>query len=155
MDLFLAACQGIGLALAAGCVAGAIAGAVAARGGAGAPAGVLALLAALGVVAGAILFGAALSSEDHPAWPGWAAGALVSLLAFAVTSAVVRGAAARAGGAPGGTQVFYVLIAAAILAGLSLLVSPVALVALVAVGWLAVARRRRAGRKYEGLRVLR
>jgi hypothetical protein len=155
MDLFLATCQGIGLALAAGGLAGAVAGAVSAREGAGSPAGVLAVLAGLGLVGGAILFGTSLSSEDHPAWPGWLAGALVALLAFAVTSGVVRGAARRAQGASAGAQVLYVLIAMAILAGLSLFVSPVALVALVAVAWLALARRRRADRKHEGLRVLR
>jgi hypothetical protein len=154
MDLFLATCEGIGLALAAGGLAGAVAGAVAARDDAGPPAGVLAVLAGLGLVGGAILFGAALSSEDHPAWPGWPIGALVALLAFAVISGVVRGAARRAQGAAG-VQVSYVLIAMAILAGLSLFVSPVALVALLAVAWLAVARRRRADRKHEGLRVLR
>jgi hypothetical protein len=155
MDLFLAACQGIGLALATGGVAGAVAGAVAARDGTGAPGFALAFLAGLGLIAGAILFGLSLTSEDHPAWPGWLAGALVSLLAFSVTSGVVRGAVRRAQGASAGTQVLYFLIAAAILAGLAIVISPVALIALVGVGWLAVARRRRADRKYEGLRVLR
>ena len=32
---------------------------------------------------------------------------------------------------------------------------PIALVVLVAIGWIALARRRRAARKHEGLRVLR
>ena len=156
MDLFLATCQGIGLALAAGAIAGAIAGAAAARGGAGAPGGMLALLAGLGVVAGALLFGWSLTTEDHPAWPGWPLGALVALLAFSVTSGVVRGAATRAQGASAGAQVAYVAAGAAILAALSLtVVSPLALVALGGVAYLAIARRRRAARKYEGLRTLR
>ncbi len=157
MDLFLATCQGIGLALAAGAVTGAITGAVAARDEAGAPGGVLVLLAGVAVVGGAILFGASLSAEDHPAWPGWIVGALVGLLSFSVVSGVVRGAATRAQGASAGAQVAYVVVAAAVLAALSLLtvVSPIALVILVAVGWLALARRRRAARKHEGLRVLR
>jgi hypothetical protein len=42
-----------------------------------------------------------------------------------------------------------------VLAGLSLLVPPVSLLAVLALVWLAAARRRRAARKYEGLRVLR
>jgi hypothetical protein len=155
MDLFLATCQGIGLALAVGAVAGAITGAVSARDEAGAPSAVLALLVGVGLVAGAALFGASLAGEDHPAWPGWALGALVALLAFSVISGIVRGAATRAQGASAGAQVGYVTIAAAILVALSLFLAPVALVALVALVWLAVARRRRAGRKYEGLRVLR
>jgi hypothetical protein len=156
MDLFLAACQGIGLALATGGVAGAIAGAVAAREHSGAPGGVLALLASLGVLAGAYLFGAALSGEDHPAWPGWLVGALVALLCFSVTSGVVRGASTRGQGASASAQVAYVVVAAAILAAISLTpASPLAVVVLVAVGWLALARRQRAARKHEGLRVLR
>ena len=155
MDLFLATCQGIGLALAVGAVAGAVAGAVSARDEAGAPGAVLALLVGLSMIASAVLFGSSLASEDHPAWPGWPVGALVALLAFSVTSGVVRGAATRAQGASAGAQVGYVVIAAAILAALSLFLPPVALLALVAVCWLALARRRRAGRKYEGLRVLR
>jgi hypothetical protein len=155
MDLFLATCQGIGLALAVGGVAGAIAGGVAARDEAGAPGPVLALLAGAGLVAGAVLFGYSLSSEDHPAWPGWPAGAVIALLSFAVTSGVVRGAATRAQEASAAAQVTYVVAAAAILAALSFVLSPVALLALVAVGYLAIARRRRSARKYEGLRVLR
>ena len=42
-----------------------------------------------------------------------------------------------------------------VLAGLSLAFGPIALLALAALIYLALARRRRAGRKYEGLRVLR
>lgn len=157
MDLFIATCQGVGLALASGAVAGAVAGAAAARRGAGAPGAVLALLVAVGLIGGAVLFGASLAAEDHPAWPGWPLGALVALLSFSVTSGVVRGASARshAEGTSAGAQVGYVVLVAAILAALSLVVSPVALLVLAAVAWLAVARRRRATRKYEGLRVLR
>jgi len=155
VDFFLAACQGFGLALAAGTVTGAIAGAVAARDGAGPPASLLAVLAGVGLVAGAILFGTSLAAEDHAAWPGWLVGALSALLSFSVISGVVRGAATRMQGGSPATQVVYLGVAAAILAGLSVLVPPVGLVALAAIGWLAVARRRRATRKHEGLRVLR
>ena len=156
MDLLLATCQGIGLALATGAVTGAIAGGVAARGGAGAPGPLLAILAGVGVIAGAVLFGAALTTEDHPAWPGWPIGALLAVLSFSVTSGVVRGAATRGQGGSAGAQVAYVVVAAAILAAISLTpASPLAVVVLVAVGWLALARRQRAARKHEGLRVLR
>jgi hypothetical protein len=155
VDFFLAACQGFGLALAVGMLTGAIAGAVAARDGAGPPASVLAVLAGVGLVAGAILFGASLSAEDHPAWPGWPTGALAALLSFSVISGVVRGAATRMQGASPATQVTYLAVAAAVLAGLSVFLPPVGLIALAAIGWLAVARRQRATRKHEGLRVLR
>jgi len=153
MDLFLATCQGIGLALAAGALAGALDGAT----GPGDRPGALGyLLLALGVVGGAVLFGASLAAEDHPAWPGLPVGALIALLALSVAQGVVRGAAARAqGGASAGALAAYAIVGAAVLAGLSVVTPPVALVALVAVVWLAIARRRREGRKYEGLRVLR
>ena len=151
MDLFLATCQGIGLALAVGAVAGALAGTRGEVGG-----GVAAALVAVALIAGGFLFGDSLSSEDHPAWPGWPAGALVALLGFFVAQGIVAGAAARArGDGSAVTLAAYVIAAAAIIAVLSLFVSPVALVAFVGVASLAVGRRRRAGRKHEGLRVLR
>jgi hypothetical protein len=151
MDLFLATCQGIGLALAVGGAAGAVAGTRGEVGG-----GVAAVLVAVALIAGGFLFGASLSSEDHPAWPGWLAGALVALLGFFAAQGIVAGAAARArGGGSAFTLAAYVIAAAAILAVVSLFVSPIALVAFVGVAWLAIGRRRRAGRKHEGLRVLR
>ena len=66
MDLFLAGCQGAGLAVAAGALAGA-------SGRRGTPGVVLLVLAVIG--GAAALFGIALANEDHPAWPGWPVGA--------------------------------------------------------------------------------
>jgi hypothetical protein len=143
MDLFLAGCQGIGLAIAAG----ALAGAFGLRGTFGT---VLALLAMVG---GAALFGISLAAEDHPAWPGWPVGAALAVFAYIVTRDLAEGAARRADGA--GFTGALIALAALVLAGLSVLVPPVALVALVGLLWLQLGRRRRAGRKYEGLRTLR
>jgi hypothetical protein len=143
MDLFFAGCQGIGLAIAAG----ALAGALGVRGTLGT---VLALLAMVG---GAALFGISLAAEDHPAWPGWPVGAALAGFAYVVTRDLAEGAARRADGA--GFTGALIALAALVLAGLSVLVPPVALVALVGLVWLQLGRRRRAGRKYEGLRTLR
>jgi len=143
MDLFLAGCQGLGLALAAGIFSGAS--------GRGGPIGGALLAAA--IVGGAILFGISLVQEDHPAWPGWPAGALFAWFAFTVARDVAAGAAAREGG--GSTSGLLIALAALALAGLSLLISPISLAALAGLGWLALARRQRASRKYEGLRTLR
>jgi hypothetical protein len=153
MDLFLQGCQGLGLALAAGALAGALAGTIG-RGEYGA--GMTPALALLGVAGGALLFGWSLTEEDHPAWPGWLAGGAAALLAFFVIGGVVTGARARMGdrGSPG-PLAGLVALAAVALAGLSLLISPISLLAAVALLWLAASRRRRAQRKYEGLRVLR
>jgi MYXO-CTERM domain-containing protein len=158
MDLFEAACQGVGLALAAGMLGGAVAGSMPGGGSAGArlswPAAFVLVVAG---IAAAYLFGASLDAEDHPAWPGWVAGAALGVFAFAVIRDVVAGAAARAG--EGGSPFFIAGIASAaalVLAALSLTpASPVALVVLLALVYLALGRRRRAGEKYEGLRILR
>ncbi len=143
MDLWLAAFQGLGLALAAGCLAGAP--------GRRDTVGTLLMIAAVG--AGAALFGLSLAQEDHPAYPGWPLGALFAAFAFIVVRDVAESASRRSDG----DSLTSVLIAAAALAlaGLSLVVSPVAIVALVGLAWIWLGRRRKASRKYEGLRTLR
>ena len=143
MDLFLAGCQGAGLALATG----AFAGASGRRGAIGW------LLLAFAVVAGAALFGISLEEEDHPAYPGWPAGALLAAFSFVVIREFAAAAAQRADG--GGFTAVIVAASALALAGLSLVIPPIALVALAGLLWLYAGRRRRADRKYEGLRTLR
>jgi chromate transport protein ChrA len=143
MSLFLATCQGIGLAVAAGTFAGA-----------SGRRGVIGfLLAAAAAVAAAVLFAISLHNRDHPAWPGVPLGIIIAVIAFGVVSAVVAGAQARARGASSIGMIVAVL--ALVIAVLSIFVEPLGLVALLALFWLASARRRRAQRKYEGLRVLR
>jgi len=152
MDLFLAACQGIGLALATGIVAGALSGGIESGGDGIGPLGSLLLTLAVG--GAAVLCGASLEAEDHPAWPGWPLGALLAAGAFLTVRGVVADATTR-----GGSAALIALIAAA--AGLTLAAvsltpaSPVALVVVGALAYLALARRRRAGEKHEGLRILR
>jgi hypothetical protein len=143
MDLFLAGCQGAGLALAAGAFAGA-------SGRRGTVGTVLVLVAAIG---GAALFGISLAAEDHPAWPGWPVGAALAWFAFLVTRDLAAGAAQRAeGGAFIGA---LIALAALALAGLSVLVPPVAILAFCGLVWLYLGQRRRVAQKYEGLRSLR
>ena len=143
MDLFLAGCQGAGLALAAG----AFAGASGRRGAIGL------LLLAAAVIGGAALAGISLEEEDHAAYPGWPLGALLAAFAFFVVRAIAEGAAARAEGA--GFTGALIALAALVLAGLSLVIPPVAIAAAFVLAWLWVQRRGRAQRKYEGLRTLR
>jgi hypothetical protein len=141
----VSACQGMGLALAVGVVAGAL-------GREGSLGLALEIVAA---VAGALLFAASLSANDHTSWPGYFIGALVALGAYLVARDVAVGAAGRASsGSPAAIAGFMVLFALA-LAGLSLLWGPIALAGLVLVAVIAVGQRRRATRKHEGLRVLR
>jgi hypothetical protein len=143
MSLFLATCQGIGLAVATGTFAGA----------SGRRDAIGVLLAVASAIGGGALFAISLSNRDHPAWAGVPLGILIALFAFGVVSAVVAGAQARAKGA----SAIGLIVAAIglIVAALSIFVEPFGLVAFAALLWLASARRRRAQRKYEGLRVLR
>ena len=143
MDLFVAACEGIGLAIATG----AFSGASGQRGAAGW------LLFAGAVIAGAALFGLALETEDHPAWPGWPVGAALAAFSFIVVRDLAAGAAARADG--GGFTSAPIALAALVVAGLSILFGLFGLLALGAIVWLYLGRRRRAASKYEGLRTLR
>lgn len=143
MDLFLAGCQGLGLALALGMLAGAP----------GRKDAIGTALLVVAVVVGAAGFGWSLTQEDHPAWPGFVVGAPAAAFAFVVTRDVSAGAATRAEGAA--TTGIIIAVAALALAGLSLVVPPISLLVLAGLAWLAAGRRSRAGRKYEGLRTLR
>jgi hypothetical protein len=78
---------------------------------------------------------------------------VIAVITFGVVNGVVAGAQARHEGAS--SIGIIVALGALVLAGLSLLWGPVGLVALLGMVWLGSARRRRAQRKYEGLRVLR
>jgi MYXO-CTERM domain-containing protein len=155
MDLFLATCQGIGLALAAGTLGGALAGGAPRRGSTRSP--LVTIVLVISGLAGAFLFGASLTTADHPAWPGWWVGALIAVFSFATVRGIVAGAIERAPGQGSQAGIAgFLAIGALVLAGLSLLpTSPIALVALAALVYLAFARRRQAQQKHEGLRSLR
>ena len=147
-SVFISACQGAGLALAAGLLAGALTGAAGLTG----PARTGVAIAA--IATGAALFALSLDASHHAAWPGVVGGAIAVLPAFALASSVVTGAGRRSG-ASNPAVVGMVAVFAAVLAGLSLVVAPVSLLALAAIVALLASRRGREARKYEGLRVLR
>ena len=153
MDLVIAGFQGLGIAIALGALCGAV-------GWYGVPGNLLAVLAA---IAGGWLFGfsltedfgvAEVADDDHPAWPGWIAGALFALLAYFVWREVSAGAQRRAEAT--GFIPVYITVVALVLGVLALLV-PLAsgIIGLVVTAWLALQRRRRSAEKYAGLRVLR
>ncbi len=117
------------------------------------------LTGALAVAVGALLFGGSLADEGRSAALGLVAGALAALLAFVATSTFVSRAKERLAGrgeaAAASLVTLYADGAALLLALLAVLVPPVSWLALALCAWLLLERRRRAGRKYEGLRVLR
>ena len=162
MDL-LVICQGLGLAIAAGLIIGVVLPPVMPDWGAfagAAPLGVLACAAALG-------------GAEEPLWPALPVGLLGAGLAATVSRDVAAGATRRAqsplGEAtprekssveavraqPPSGLTALVVAAAVLVAALSLFVPPFSVVALAALAWLWLSRRRRSEEKHEGLRVLR
>lgn len=149
---FMAICTGLGLALAAGLIIGVVVPPIMPAWGpfvAAAPLGVLAC-------------GAALNGADEEIWPALLIGPAAAGAAALITRDVAGGASRRARASiedvqaqtPPGVAAIVVL-AAAVLAVLSLVVPPVSLAVLAVLVSLWFSRRRRGARKHEGLRVLR
>jgi hypothetical protein len=150
--MFLAICQGLGLAIAAGLILGVVFPPIMPTWGAVVGAAPLGVLAA----------GAALNGADEALWPALPVGILGAGFAAIVTRDVAAGAIRRQrdgvtsaeAQAPSGITVIVVL-AAIVVAGVSLVLEPFSLLALAALLALWTSRRRQAERKHEGLRVLR
>jgi hypothetical protein len=143
MDLFLASCQALGVGLAAGVLAGAVLRSTS-------PPALLVLAAVAGGALGAL----SMSADDESVALGVVIGLAGGVVAALAAGGLVAGAVRRAGEGSAAIPALVALFAG-LLAGLSILLPPVSLVALLALLWLASARRRRAERKHEGLRVLR
>src|SRR5215208_1395292 len=144
--MFLAICQGLGLAIAAGLILGVVFPPIMPTWGAvvgAAPIGVL-------------VAGAALNGADESVWPALPIGVIGAGLAAVVGRDIAAGAIRRrrdrvtgaAVQSPGGVTV-SVVVTAVVVAGISLVFEPFSLVALVALSWVWVSRRRRAERKHE------
>src|SRR4051795_12500436 len=131
--MFLAICQGLGLAIAAGLILGVVFPPIMPSWGAVAGAAPLGVLAA----------GAALNGADEAIWPALPVGVIGAGLAAIVTRDVASGAIRRQGEqvtgtavqAPGGVTVI-VVVAAVVVAGVSLVLEPFSLVVLLALIWL-------------------
>jgi hypothetical protein len=150
--MFLAICQGLGLAIAAGLILGVVFPPIMPTWGAVVGASPIGVLAA----------GAALNGADEAVWPALPVGVIGAGLAAVVTRDVAAGAVRRQRDQVTGVQVqapsgitVIVVLAAVIVAGVSLVVEPFSLVALLGLIVLLMTRRRQAERKHEGLRVLR
>lgn len=115
---------------------------------------------AAGTAVIAALFGAAALAADGEAailgfvLAGLAAGAS-ALVALSVLEGAQRRRAAASDAAPDGTLALIFGFAGIVVAAFALFAPPVALLALFGLGYLAAGRRRKAGEKYEGLRILR
>jgi hypothetical protein len=116
-------------------------------------------IGAAAVVLGALEFGGSLADEGHASLPGIAGGAACALVAQLAASTFLAGAgarlAARGDGSPTSFLLLYADALALAVAGLAILAPPVSYVVLAFALWVLIERRRRAGQKYEGLRILR
>jgi hypothetical protein len=111
------------------------------------------------VAIGALEFAGTLADEGYAAGPGYPAGVVCAAAGFLAARAFFGRAAARARG--GGEEEAASLVdlfaqgAALLLAVLAVLAWPVSWLAFAFAIWVLLVQRRRAGQKYEGLRILR
>ncbi len=106
---------------------------------------------------GAILFAASLEDDDYFGEAGLVPGMICALIGFLAARAFLGGAADRLAARGEGSGTISALgdVGAILVAALAVLLPPLSYVALAFCGWVLLARRRRAGEKYEGLRILR
>ena len=116
------------------------------------------LAAGLGVIAvalGALLFAGSLADGGHTSWPGLIGGAVAAALGYLGVAQLFARARRRLRAESGGGLLdAYADVTALALAGLSIALPPVGLVAVAAFAVLLV-RAGGSGEKYEGLRILR
>jgi hypothetical protein len=117
------------------------------------------VLGAAAIALGALEFAGSLAEESYAGGPGLVAGAAIALLGFLAAAAFFEGArgrlAARGESEPVSLLTLIADAASLLLAAVAVFVGPLSYLPLAFCVWLLAAQRRRAARKYEGLRVLR
>ena len=116
-----------------------------------------AVFAVVAMGLGGMLFAGALEDENYFGTAGIVPGMVCALLGFVAARAFLGGAVERlaARGESGGTINALGDFAAIAIAALAVLIPPASYIAVAFCGWILLARRRREGQKYEGLRILR
>ena len=106
---------------------------------------------------GGMMFAGALEDENYFGTAGIVPGMICALLGFLAARAFLGGAVERlaARGEGGGTITMLGDFGALAIAALAVLLPPTSYLAVAFCLWVLLARRRRAGQKYEGLRILR
>jgi hypothetical protein len=112
-------------------------------------------LAGIGIGLGALLGAGSVDDRFSVWWPGLVVGGLSALLASAATTSLIGRVRARLDAEARAALPVYEEGSGTVLAALTLLAPPVALVALGFFAWLLLGSRRRGREKYAGLRILR
>ncbi len=118
-----------------------------------------AAIGGIGIGLGALLFAATLADHGRTGWsavlPALVGGALAAGLAQASARDLAARVVRRLDEHARRALPLYFEAVALVLAGLSIAIPPVSLVALPFLAWLLIGGRRREGGKYAGLRILR
>jgi hypothetical protein len=114
-----------------------------------------AAIAGISLGLGALLFAGSLADTHHTAWPGLIGGVACAALAQAAARSLFARTRARLDAAAQAALPAYAEGAGVVVAGLSVALPPLAIVFLVFLAWLLITGRRREGRKFAGLRILR
>jgi hypothetical protein len=114
-----------------------------------------AMLAGVSIGVGALLFGASLADEGHPAWIGLVGGLACAALANASARNFFARVAKRLDAEARAALAVYKDGSSLVVAGAAILAPPVSLVVLGALAWLLLRGRQRDDEKYAGLRSLR
>jgi uncharacterized membrane protein YgdD (TMEM256/DUF423 family) len=112
-------------------------------------------LALTALALGALLFAGALAQDRYTSWPGLIGGVLCATLGVLATRPLLGRVRARLGPGEAGALPAYAEGVALVVAVLAVLLPPLGLIAALLLAWLLFASRRREGRKYAGLRILR
>jgi Domain of unknown function (DUF4126) len=114
-----------------------------------------AALGGIGLGLGALLFAGTLDDRHATWWPGLIAGLACAFIAQQGARSLITRTRARLDAEAAGALFLYTESAALVLAGLSVLVPPISVLAIAFFIWLRLGGRRREGEKFAGLRILR
>jgi hypothetical protein len=112
-------------------------------------------LIGVGIGFGALLCAASLDDRSDVWWPGLLVGAVCAALAAEATRAILARTRRRLDAEAAAALPLYQAGVAVLIAGLSVALPPLALLAIGFFGRLLAGGRRREGEKYAGLRILR
>jgi Domain of unknown function (DUF4126) len=114
-----------------------------------------AALGGIGLGLGALLFAGTLDDRHATWWPGLLAGLVCAFIAQQGARSLITRTRARLDAEAAGALFLYTESAALVLAGLSVLIPPISVLAIAFFIWLRLGGRRREGEKFAGLRILR